>query len=198
MGKSLLVVISCVGVLACGTFTMFAESVPLASLDLKPMTSGWSEPKTNQGIGGGPLRIGGKSYPKGVGTHANSKLRVDLGGKAKRFTAQVGVNDSASGQGSVEFIVSGDSKELWRSGVMKVGQPAKCVDVNLSGVKVLTLRATDGGDGEGNDHANWADAQIIMADDSKPVSLPAYETFALQTKSFSLSFQVGDDLFLLL
>lgn len=182
-----------VGFLVLAAVSSFAASVPLSSLDLKPMTCGWSEPKANYAIGGGPLIIAGKTFASGVGTHANSKLRVDLGGNARRFTAQVGVNDSASAQGSVEFIVSGDDKELWRSDMMRGGQPAKSVDVNLTGVKVLTLRATDGGDGEGNDHANWADAQIIMANGNKPVPLPAYETFVLQTKSFSLSFQVGDD-----
>jgi alpha-galactosidase len=151
-------------------------------------------PKTNQAVGGGPLSIAGKQFANGVGTHANSKLRVDLGGKAKRFVAQVGVNDSASAQGSVEFIVLGDQKELWRSGVMTVGQPAKSVEVDLTGVKVLTLRATDAGDGEGNDHADWAQAEIIVADSAaKPASLSAYETIAVQTKSFAVLFQVGDD-----
>lgn len=177
---------SCVGL-------SHGETVALSSLDVRPMTCGWSEPKANHAIGGGPLIIAGKTFASGVGTHANSKLRVDLGGRAKRFTAQVGVNDTASAQGSVDFIVSGNNKELWRSGVMKAGQPAKSVDVNLTGIKILTLRASDGGDGEGNDHADWADAQIVMAGDAKPVSISAYETFALQTKSFSLSFQVGED-----
>ncbi len=177
-----------------GVSSALATTAPIASLDLKPMTCGWSEPKANQAIGGGALSIAGKKFTSGIGTHANSKLRVDLGGNAKRFTAQVGVNDSASAQGSVEFIVVGDSKELWRSGVMKVSQPAKSVDVDLSGVKILTMRATDGGDGEGNDHANWADAQIVMTDGAaKPASLPAYETLAVQTRTFALSFQVSDD-----
>lgn len=183
-----------VGLLALAAVSSFAATVPLAALDLKPMTCGWSEPKANQAIGGGPLLIAGKTFVSGVGTHANSKLRVDLGGQARRFTAQVGVNDTASAQGSVEFIISGDNKELWRSGVMKVGQPAKPVDVNLTGVKVLTLRATDGGDGEGNDHANWADAQIVLEDGAaKPTTLPPYELIVIKTAGFALEFQVGDD-----
>ncbi|NOS68577.1 MAG: melibiase [Verrucomicrobia bacterium] len=174
--------------------SLWAESVPLSSLDLKLMTCGWSEPKADHAIGGGPLVIAGRKFATGLGTHANSKLRVELGGNAKRFTAQVGVNDSASAPGSVEFIVSGDSKELWRSGVMKAGQPAKQVDVALAGVKVLTLRATEAGDGGSNDHADWADAQIVMVDGAaKPAALSPYETIALQTKTFALSFLVGDD-----
>ncbi|MFO1513141.1 MAG: alpha-galactosidase [Verrucomicrobiota bacterium] len=179
--------------LAC-TWAVSAESVPLTALDLKQMTCGWSAPKINHGINGDALSIGGKSFTNGVGTHANSKLRVDLGGKATRFIAQVGVNDSAKAPGSVEFIVIGDGKELWHSGVMKTGQPAKQVNVNLAGVKTLTLRATDVGDGESNDHADWADAQIVMADGAaRPVALPAFENLAVQTKSFALAFQVGDD-----
>jgi alpha-galactosidase len=176
------------------TWTAFAQSVPLTSLDLKQMTCGWSAPKINRGINGDALSIGGKQFTSGVGTHANSKLRVNLDGNAKRFTAQVGINDSAKPNGSVEFIVVGDGKALWHSGVMKAGQPAKPVDVNLAGVKVLTLRATDSGDGESNDHADWAEAQIVMADGAvRPVALPAFETFAVQTKSFAVDFQVGDD-----
>jgi len=134
----------------------FAESVPLASLDLKQMTCGWSEPKANQAIGGGPLSIAGKPWSAASALMQTANFRMDLGGNAKRFTAQVGVNDSANVQGSVEFIVIGDSKELWRSGVMKAGQPARKVDVALTGVNVLTLHATDAGDGESNDHADWA------------------------------------------
>lgn len=183
-----------VSLVALAATSAFAASVPLSSLDLKLMTCGWSEPKVNQAVGGGPLSIAGKKFTSGIGTHANSKLRVDLGGKAKRFMAQVGVNDSASAQGSVEFIVLGDNKELWRSGVMQAGQPAKSVDVNLSGVNILTLRATDSGDGESNDHADWIEPQIIMADGAAPpVALRAYETFAVQTKTFALNFQVKDD-----
>jgi hypothetical protein len=66
--------------------------------------------QADRGISGTPIIIGGKRFARGVGTHAESKLRVDLGGKATRFFAQVGVDDSAGGRGSVEFIVSGDGK----------------------------------------------------------------------------------------
>jgi alpha-galactosidase len=178
----------------CIAPTLFAETVWLSSLDLSQMTTGWSVAKANHEIAGGPLSIHGEKFANGVGTHATSKFRVQLSGNAKRFTAEVGVDDSAGNQGSVEFIVAGDGKILWRSGVLKGGEPAKPVNVNLAGVKTLTLRVTDGGDGESNDHADWADAKIEMKDDAPPpVALPPYETFNLKTKSFSVKFQVGDD-----
>ena len=172
----------------------FAESVWLSSLDLSQMTTGWGMAEANHEISGGPLSIHGEKFAHGVGTHATSKFRVSLNGQARRFTAEVGVDDSAGGQGSVEFIVAGDGKILWRSGVLKGGDPAKPANVDLQGVKILTLRATDGGDGESNDHADWAGAKIDMNEgDAPPTALPPYDTFSLKTKTFAVNFQVGDD-----
>jgi alpha-galactosidase len=169
------------------------QSVWLSSLDLSNMTTGWSVAKADQDITGQPLSLDGHAFAHGVGTHATSKFRVNLGGQAKRFTAQVGVDDSAGHKGSVEFIVMGDGKNLWRSDLLKGGDPAQTVDVSLKGVTTLTLRVTDGGDGESDDHADWADAKIEMNGDTLPVALPAYTTFALRTKTFALNFKVGDD-----
>src|SRR5678816_4260092 len=90
--------------------TMNAETLWLSSLDLNSLTSGWGAPKANLGVVGKPLSIAGKQFQHGVGTHAPSKWRLDLGGNATRFLAQVGLDDSASGQGSIEFIVYGDEK----------------------------------------------------------------------------------------
>lgn len=174
--------------------SLAAESVKLSTLDLKPMTSGWSVPKVDCGIAGQPLSIAGKKFSHGIGTHAASKFRVNLGGQGKRFMAAVGVDDGAGKQGSVEFIVTGDGRALWKSGLLAGGQPAKAVDVNVAGVQTLELAVTDGGDGASNDHADWAEAEILMADGApKPAALSAYETFSLKTTSFALDFQVGDD-----
>jgi alpha-galactosidase len=124
-----------------------AETVWLSSLDLTKMTAGWSIPKTNLGVMGTPLSIDGKKFTRGVGTHAESHLRVDLGGKATRFFAHVGVDDSAGTQSSIEFVVSGDGKVLWRSGLLTGGKASVPVDLKIRGVRVLVLRVRDGGDG---------------------------------------------------
>src|SRR6266571_5302048 len=180
-------VVCCAGAIMSAAPLAFAETLWLSSLDLTRMTCGWSVPKADLGVAGKPISIGGKHFIRGVGTHAASLLRVDLGGKASRFFAQVGVDDGAGGQGSVKFIVSGDGKDLWRSGLLTGGKPAIPVDVNISGVRVLTLRVTDGEDGTGSDHADWADAVIeTEAGASRPTALPPYETFGLKTKSFAL------------
>ena len=185
---------SAAALLVCTAPTLPAESVWLSSLDLSQMTAGWGVPKADREITGQPMVIAQKPFDHGVGTHAASNFRVDVGGNAKRFIAEVGVDDGAGTQGSVEFIVSGDGKTLWRSGRMTGGQPAKAVSVDLTDVKILDLRVSDGGDGISFDRADWAGARIEMMDGAaKPAALAPYEKFRVGTKTFGLDFEVGDD-----
>src|SRR6185436_5466954 len=131
----------------CGVAPLSAETVWLSSLDLKQMTTGWNAAQADRGVSGQPLSIAGKKFERGVGTHAASKIRIDVGGNAKRFVAQVGVDDDAGGHGCVEFIVVGDGRVLWKSPVLTGGKPAVQVDLNIAGVQTLTLRLTEGEDG---------------------------------------------------
>lgn len=57
--------------------------------------------------------------------------------------------------GSVEFVVIGDDKELYRSPVVKGGQAPVNIDVDLNGVEVLELKVENGGDGSTGDAALW-------------------------------------------
>lgn len=142
----------------------------LDALDLSGWKQDWGVAQHNRSVGGNPMRIAGRAFPRGVGTHANSRFSLELSGLAARFTADVGVDDEMAGHpGSVEFRVVGDDRPLWTSGVMRVGMPAKHADVGLSGVKTLELVVTDAGDGIDSDHADWANAAILSAVRPTPV-----------------------------
>ena len=141
--------------------TLGNQTVLLSSLDLKNTEQEWGEPHANQSVGGHPLTIGGRKFENGLGTHASSFLRITLDGHARAFSAWVGVDDEELGQPStVTFSVIGDGKTLWESGLMKSGDPAKPVNVDLRGVNRLLLQVGDGGDGINSDHADWADAVL--------------------------------------
>ncbi len=153
-----------------------AGTMPLETLDLKLMSSGWGAALANRAVTTNPLSIGGKSYARGIGTHAPSQWVLALDGKAAEFRAEVGVDDQVKpGQpGSVEFVVIAGEDEVWRSGVMRAGQPAKSVRLPLTGVRQLILEVSDAGDGRSHDHANWAAAEIDFADTPpKAVAAPA-------------------------
>ena len=149
-------------VLVCGLAR--AQSISLSALDLRLMSAGWGKAMAGKSITGKGLRIGTKEFADGVGTHADSEFHVELWGSADKFSTMVGV-DAAAGnaEARVEFVVYGDGKELWKSGICKLGEEAKACEVSLKGVKLLTLLVNDGGNGVSFDHADWADARITFS-----------------------------------
>ncbi len=161
-----------------------AESVALESLDLSKMRQGWGQPQVNRSMREKPMAIAGQTFDHGVGTHAHSTFWVDLGGETERFEASVGVDDSAQGPGSVEFIVYADGRKRWNSGLMKEGDHAKTLELDLHGVTNLMLRVTDGGDGISYDHADWAAARFFVRG-AKPVAIdgPQEEPVMLTPKA---------------
>ncbi len=142
-----------------------AETVWLDDLNLAAATQDYGTPQKNKSVENHPLILGGKKFERGFGTHANSKLTVNLGGGAQSFAATVGLDDDVKGNAdaSVEFIVRGDGKTLWKSGVLKADSAPKDCSVDLTGVKSLVLEVTDAGDGIDYDHADWANARFETA-----------------------------------
>jgi len=106
---------------------------------------------------GRTLTIAGATSAKGFGTHASSEVVVPVAG-AKRFTAEVGVDAEVGTGGSVAFQVWAGSTKLADSGVVRGGQAARALSVDVTGRTEIRLVVTDGGDGSARDHADWADA----------------------------------------
>ena len=158
-----------------------AEIFGLDALDLQYAEQGWGEPQANKSVDNHPIFIDGKRYEHGFGTHANSILRIALNGKAERFTATVGVDDEVGQRGSVIFKVVGDGKTLWESGVLRGGDPAKEVSVDLHGVTKLLLLVGDAGDDLNYDHADWAEAKIVMTEGKPETIAPAREPAVVLT-----------------
>lgn len=143
----------------------------LDELGAEPAIEGWGESQANKSVDGNPLTIAGQSFERGLGTHAEGRYRIKLDGKAKSFHALVGVDDEikktqqGAERASVEFIVSATDKKnnkkiIWKSGVMKAGEPAREVNVELKGFVYLDLIVSDAGDGMPYDHADWCEAKI--------------------------------------
>jgi len=149
----------------CATQPLAAETVWLDQLNLRHATQSWGDPQKDKSVDGHPLRVGGKTFQRGFGTHAESTLVINLDGGAQRFSAIVGLDDEVKSNtaASVQFFVNGDDRTLWQSAVLHAGASSTNCDVAVSGVKRLTLKVGDAGDGIGNDHADWADAKFTTA-----------------------------------
>ncbi|NLU39491.1 MAG: alpha-galactosidase [Bacteroidales bacterium] len=144
-----------------GSNSLSAQTVWLDELDLSTATQGYGVPMKNKSCDGKTLTIAGETFDRGFGSHSESLLTILLEGNAKLFTAKVGIDDEVKGQRpAAEFIVNGDGKQLWASGVMRLGDAAKPCTVKLDGVKKLELLVTDGGNGNYYDHVDWVDAKF--------------------------------------
>jgi len=152
--------------------------------DLEPVTArqDWGTLQVDKDVAGGTaLAIGGRAFAHGLGTHANSTVVYDLSDASyNTFTAWVGVDDSMKPfqAGSVVFQIVGDGKKLFDSGVMHVNDPAKQVQVPVTGVTELKLVVTDAGDGTRCDHADWAEAVLTGAQPEAESQNPEYEVKA--------------------
>lgn len=93
-----------------------------------------------------PLVDGTKMY---FDTRKNAKTFIGLEGK-----------DGKLHKGSVIFIVKGDGKELYNSGVVTQGDSPKTIDIPLNNVKILDLIVEPTEDGPSGDHALWIAPEI--------------------------------------
>jgi hypothetical protein len=90
-----------------------------------------------------PLRIGQKTYAKGIGLHANAEVCVQLDGRYEVFQAEVGVLPSkVKPGGSVVFQVDVDGERRFDSGVMRQETPPRPLRVALKGAGQLVLRVS--------------------------------------------------------
>ncbi|WP_082618134.1 endo-alpha-N-acetylgalactosaminidase family protein [Oerskovia sp. Root22] len=146
----------------------------VSDLPFVSTTNGWGPVERDLSNGeqgekdGKPLSLRGVVHEKGLGTHANSSVRVFLAAQCDAFTATVGVDDVQGTKGTVQFKVVGDGTQLAQTEVLKGGGKTVDLDVPVTGVRYLDLIVTDGGDGNGNDHADWGSAKVSCADPVEP------------------------------
>ncbi|MFF1828050.1 endo-alpha-N-acetylgalactosaminidase family protein [Paenarthrobacter sp. NPDC058233] len=129
-------------------------------------TNGWGPVEKDmsngeQGAGDGkPLTLNGTVFAKGLGAHANSTIRYFLGGRCTAFNATVGIDDAQPTRGSVKFSVVADGTAKVATPVLGPTSAPLPLNVDITGAQYVDLVANDSGDGNGNDHADWADAKF--------------------------------------
>jgi hypothetical protein len=107
---------------------------------------------------GSPMRVAGVHFADGLGVSTPSSVELYFGGHTGRFTARVGI-DGETPQTRARAVVSGDGRELG-SVVLEEGKPAAEIDVDVSGVQVLTLSTREVAAGDPPAHVDWASARL--------------------------------------
>ncbi|CAN5781983.1 hypothetical protein BH11PSE6_BH11PSE6_02880 [soil metagenome] len=127
----------------------------------RPTYAGWGGARADSAPYGQVLHVAGKPFAAGIGILANSRLEV-RNSRARRFTAMVGVDDSATDKArTVTFFVYGDGKLLGTSPTLKWGMAAKPLSVPVAGVKLIELVARSDGTDNANLPVTWGDAALM-------------------------------------
>jgi len=126
--------------------------------------------RVNRSAGGGPLMLGGREYPAGLGMHSFCRLGFRLDGQYKKFVAQAGIDDDAAPAGNAVLSFEGDGKPLGRPVRLRGRQPPhtgrpqgppETIRLDLTGVKVFTIQV-DFGDGlDVGDHVDIVSPRLI-------------------------------------
>lgn len=155
----------------------------LSDLEAVSESTGWGSIGKDVSCEGNPISVGGISYEKGLGFHADSEIIYDLEGKYTRFQAYAGIDDEVvTNVGDAIFQVYADGKVIYEKNLL-TGDSDR-VDLSVSGVNELKLVTTTNG-AASNDHTDWADAKVLGAIRDITVKGSGYKTtFTSNTKEF--------------
>lgn len=122
----------------------------------------WPTYGIDRNVTGGRLRCDGRLYLKGLGVHGAAQLTYRLDGPFKRFQAEVGIDDSTSGGGSVRLRVRADGRQKQTVETVVRGRMAPVpVSVDLDGATRLDLIVDYADRADVLDHADWLDARLV-------------------------------------
>lgn len=88
-----------------------------------------------------------------------TKIFYNTAKNNKLFAGLEGPNGKIE-KGTVWFIIKGDGKEIYNSGLIKQGDEPKLVDISIKGISLLELIVEPTNDGPSGDHALWITPQL--------------------------------------
>ncbi|HVT90263.1 MAG TPA: NPCBM/NEW2 domain-containing protein [Tepidisphaeraceae bacterium] len=141
--------------------------VPTSSLNgWGPVEYELSNGESNQ-FDGQMISLGGKKYMRGLGVNSDSDISYDITGKHyTNFLADIGLDDEVAENGTVQFKIVVDGNVLFDSGLLTGESDIQSINVAIpEGSQTLELVVTDGGDDSSFDHADWANARVLVADE---------------------------------
>ncbi len=131
---------------------------------LKPIeaTQEFGVLQINQNIVQKPMRIQHKYFARGLGSHSKARIVYDIAGREfRRFQCWVGADSENQAVSSITFTIQVDGEKRWESGLMTAQDPARLVNIDVTGAKTLELVVGDAGDGNVCDHADFGDAKLL-------------------------------------
>ena len=115
----------------------------------------------DRNVAGGRLRCDGRLYLKGLGLHSAGRITYMLDERYDRFQAELGIDDSTGGRGSVRARVYVDGRQKYTGATVRGGAAPVPIAVEVGGAKRLDLIVDFADRADQLDHADLLNARLI-------------------------------------
>ncbi len=138
------------------------EDPPVGSDDFTVVRSmqSWGRLQRDKSVAEAPLTIAGARFEHGLGTHADSFIRLRIDKRGRTFSGGCGIDDRGGALGLARFRIRDDAGQvLYESGEIRGGEPARRFTVGIDGRDQLLLEVHKV---ETIDyaHADWVDLEV--------------------------------------
>ncbi|MAE59729.1 MAG: hypothetical protein CMJ49_00060 [Planctomycetaceae bacterium] len=144
-----------------------AQSPPAPQARVECLRQSFADLVIGQSVIRQPLKLHGQTYDTGLGTAAESAIRITLPRPGRRLTGLAGVDDHDYARQfapPLTFAVEINQREIWNSGPQPVDQPPAQFDIDLAAATefFLTVNRPPMADAP----ANWVDLRVELDDRS--------------------------------
>lgn len=122
----------------------------------------WAEPQMDRSAARTELRLGEKTYAKGLGLRSRTEIVYRLRGKYSRLEAVVGIDDNVrTAGGNVQLVIRGDDRVLLDEAI-DASDPPRPLKLDIRGVSRLTILVDFGQNQGWGDHLDLCDIKVIQ------------------------------------
>ena len=129
------------------------EHTPALSLDW-----GW---QVDRSVTGSPLRVAGKTYPRGLGVHSRCSITFDLMGAFSEFVTSMGLDDRAGPYADVDVEIRVDGQLRFTRQGIRPGTLHGPVRLEVTGARRIKLTVLFGRNADLQDRFDWIEAALI-------------------------------------
>lgn len=117
-------------------------------------------PRGDRSLLAGPLQLDGKTYRKGLALHSRTTIVYRLPDRFGHLLAVAGIDDRVRPRGNVRLVIRGDDAVLFETTIDGT-QPPQPLEVDLDGVRRLTILVDYGEDMDIADHLDLCDLRVV-------------------------------------
>jgi hypothetical protein len=145
-----------------GPVSWLSDRAPKVNEQVPFNAEGTYPARMDQSVFGKPLRVGGQTFDKGIGVHANSRLTFALDGKYKLFRTRYAIDTGGEvGDADVNVRILLDGKVVHEQKDVRAYKTSPVVTVELGDAKELTLEVTAAGVIDAQDRLDWIEPALV-------------------------------------